>query len=65
LGWQGREKIPCLDLHHIPHFTTGLDHPHAVQVGPRALRAKSDSILDVIPIPAFQGDHDPHRRFSW
>src|SRR2546425_7917900 len=38
--WQGREKIPRLDLHRVSHFPTGLDHPHAVPVGPRALRAK-------------------------
>src|SRR6516165_11129241 len=40
LCWQGREKIPCLDLHHVPYFTTGLDHPHTVHVGPRARGAK-------------------------
>ena len=40
LRWQGREKIPRLDLHRVPHFTMGLDHAHAVQVRPRGLGAK-------------------------
>src|SRR6266704_649984 len=40
LRWQGSQKIPRLDLDRVPHFTTCLDHPHAVQVGPRGLGAK-------------------------
>src|SRR5438132_1787485 len=40
LGWQGSETIPCLDLDCVPHFTTCLYHPHAVQVGPRGLGVK-------------------------
>src|SRR5215468_6039602 len=50
LRWQGREKIPRLDLDRVPHFTTCLDHPHAVQVGPRGLGAKPrDLRRDPIP----------------
>ena len=40
LRWQGSQKIPRLDLDRVPHFTTCLDHPHAVPVGPRGLGAK-------------------------
>ena len=47
LGWQGREKIPRLDLDCVPHFTTCLDHPHAMQVGRRGLGV-SHAISDVI-----------------
>src|SRR5262252_9632464 len=50
MRWQGREKIPRLDLDRVPHFTTGFDHPHAVQVGPQGLGAKPLN-LRCDPIP--------------
>ena len=37
---QGGQKIPRVDLDRFPHFTTRLDHPHAVQVGPGGLGTK-------------------------
>ena len=40
LCWQGRQKIPRLDLDRVPYFTPCLNHPYAVQVGPRRLGAK-------------------------
>ncbi len=40
LCWQGRQKIPRLDLDRGPYFTPCLNHPYAVQVGPRRLGAK-------------------------
>src|SRR6516162_1821928 len=50
LCWQGRQKIPRLDLDRVPYFTPCLNHPYAVQVGPRRLGAKPRNLRrDPIP----------------